>query len=194
MAVAPAGTIVIDGMKKNLVRTSKFLSLVLRHRPEAIGLELDEAGWAEVPELIRLAREQGRELTEPLIREVVETNDKRRFSLSADGSRIRARQGHSLRVDLGLEPVAPPEVLFHGTAKHFLDSILRRGLLKGERHHVHLSPDEGTARAVGQRHGQPIVLRIEAGRMHAESHAFFVSENGVWLTDHVPVEYFSVTP
>ena len=132
-------------MKKRLVRTSKFLSLVLRHRPEVIGLELDAAGWAEVPELIRLAREHGRELSEALIREVVETIDKRRFSLSDDGSRIRARQGHSLTVDLGLEPVTPPEMLYHGTAKRFLDSIRRQGLRKGKRHHVHLSVDEATA-------------------------------------------------
>ncbi len=179
-------------MKKQLVRTSKFLSLVLRHRPEAIGLELDEAGWAPVAELIRLAGEHGRELSESLIREVVETNDKRRFSLSEDGQRIRARQGHSVRVDLGLEPVAPPDVLFHGTAKRFLDSILRHGLIKGKRHHVHLSSAEATARAVGQRHGSPVVLRVRAGRMQRDGHAFFVSENGVWLTDHVPVEYLDV--
>ncbi len=177
-------------MDKRQVRISRFLSLVLRHRPEAIGLELDEAGWARVPELIRLAREHGRELSETVIREVVENNDKRRFSLSDDGSRIRARQGHSLRVDLGLEPAAPPEVLFHGTATRFLDSILRRGLVKGKRQHVHLSADEVTARAVGRRHGGPVVLRIEAGRMHADGHAFYLSENGVWLTDHVPIDYF----
>ncbi len=176
-------------MEKRLVRTSRFLSLVLRHRPEAIGLELDEAGWARIPELIRLAREHGRELSESVIREVVEKNDKRRFSLSDDGLRIRARQGHSIRIDLGLEPVVPPEVLYHGTARRFLDSILRQGLLKGKRHHVHLSADEATAETVGRRHGQPVVLRIEAGGMHAGGYAFYVSENGVWLTDHVPVEY-----
>ena len=180
-------------MDKRQIRASRFLSLVLRHRPEVIGLELDAAGWASVPELVRLAREHGRELSESLIREVVETNDKRRFSLSADGSQIRARQGHSIRVDLGLEPATPPAVLYHGTAERFLRSILRQGLVKGRRHHVHLSPDKTTARAVGRRHGQPVVLRVEAGRMHAGGHAFYLSENGVWLTDQVPVEYLETT-
>ncbi len=176
-------------MRNRLVRTSKFLSLVLRHKPEVIGLELDDAGWAPVSELVRRAREHGRELSESTIREVVETNDKRRFSLSADGTRIRARQGHSIRVDLGLEPVTPPGVLYHGTARRFLRSIRRQGLLRGERHHVHLSPDEATAHAVGRRHGRPVVLRVDAGRMHADGHAFYLSENGVWLTDQVPAEY-----
>ncbi len=180
-------------LNKRLIKTSKFLSLVLRHRPEVIGLELDDAGWARTPDLIRLAREHGRELSEGLIREVVGTNDKRRFSLSDDGSRIRANQGHSLRIDLGLKPLAPPDILFHGTARRLLPSIERQGLLKGQRHHVHLSTEKATAHKVGSRHGQPVVLRVEAGRMHADGHAFFVSENGVWLTDRVPVGYFSVT-
>jgi putative RNA 2'-phosphotransferase len=122
---------------------------------------------------------------------VVRTNDKQRFAYSADGNRIRANQGHSLPIDLGLVPVEPPELLYHGTVLRFLDAIRRDGLVKGKRHHVHLSPDPQTATNVGQRRGQPIVLAIEAGRMFRDGHAFYRSENGVWLTDAVPAAYVS---
>jgi putative RNA 2'-phosphotransferase len=176
-------------MTDDVVRVSKFLSLILRHKPEAIGLTLDEHGWVEVEELIRLANRSGRSLTRSLVERAVAENDKRRFALSADGTRIRANQGHSVAVDLALSPVEPPELLYHGTATRFLDSIRSQGLHAGSRQHVHLSPDVVTATKVGQRHGRPVVLVIRARAMHAAGHAFFLSANGVWLTARVPVEY-----
>jgi putative RNA 2'-phosphotransferase len=179
-------------MRKVIVKTSRFLSLVLRHRPESIGLALDEAGWASIAELIERAGSAGRPLTEELIHSVVETNDKQRFALSEDGLRIRARQGHSIPVDLGLEPVEPPAVLFHGTATRFVGSIMKQGLRPRSRQHVHLSPDHETAVRVGKRHGQPIVLRVRAGEMSSAGREFFLSENGVWLTDAVPAEFIEL--
>lgn len=172
-----------------LVRTSKFLSLVLRHRPELIGIELDPAGWVSVSELLRACREHGRAITADELREVVAGNDKRRFAFSEDGERIRASQGHSVAVELGYTPADPPEFLYHGTIAKFLPSIREGGLKKGERHHVHLSPDEETARRVGQRRGRPVVLKVESGRMQRDGHAFYLSANGVWLTEHVPPAY-----
>lgn len=172
-----------------LVRTSRFLSRVLRHAPESVGLRLDGAGWAEVDDLLEAARGAGVALDRATLDRVVGENDKQRFALSADGRRIRASQGHSVPVELGLAAVEPPEVLFHGTAEGSLDAILREGLRPGRRTHVHLSPDEATAVAVGRRHGRPVVLRVPAGRMHRAGHAFYRSDNGVWLTDHVPAEH-----
>jgi putative RNA 2'-phosphotransferase len=173
----------------DLVRTSKFLSLVLRHQPEAIGLTLDDNGWADVDELIRLANESGHVLTRTLLERVVAENDKKRFAFSDDGRRIRASQGHSVAVDLALPPVEPPEVLYHGTATRFLDSIRAGGLHAGSRRHVHLSPDAATATKVGQRHGKPVVLVVRARAMAAAGHQFFLSANGVWLTERVPAEF-----
>jgi putative RNA 2'-phosphotransferase len=178
--------------QKERTRVSKFLSLVLRHQPDTIGLELDPQGWVAVDDLIRRAGAHGRRLTRAMIEEVVATNDKQRFSLSADRSKIRARQGHSIPVDLGLEPVKPPPVLFHGTATRFLESILREGLEPSGRQHVHLSPDEETVVRVGRRHGKPVVLRIDAAGMDAAGHRFYLSENGVWLTDTVPPRFVTV--
>ena len=179
-------------MTPPLVRISKFLSLVLRHDPGKIGLALDAAGWADVDELIAAAARAGVEIDRETLARVVAENDKQRFALSPDGDRIRANQGHSVRVDLGLEPQTPPEVLYHGTAARFVDSIRASGLHAASRTHVHLSPDEETARWVGQRHGKPVVLRVAAGRMHRDGRAFFRSENGVWLTDVVPAEYIDL--
>lgn len=179
-------------MKDETVETSKFLSFVLRHQPEAIGIQLDEQGWVDVEELLAAAGRQGRQIDRTLLERVVETNDKRRFAFSEDGLRIRASQGHSVEIDLGLAPVGPPELLYHGTATRFLDSIRAGGLTSGERRHVHLSPDAETAVAVGRRHGKPVVLTVEAGRMHAAGHLFFLSANGVWLTDQVPAEYLLI--
>ena len=176
-------------MDRKLVKVSKFLSLVLRHQPERIGVSLDEAGWARVSELVKCAHRAGMSLSEAVIAEVVQKNDKRRFTLSEDGSRIRANQGHSLSVDLGLDPIEPPDFLYHGTATGFLRSIHEHGLRRGQRQHVHLSPDEKTATRVGQRHGKPVVLRIRSGAMYARGHAFFLSANGVWLTEQVPLGY-----
>ncbi len=176
-------------MSPDLVKLSKFLSLVLRHQPEAIGLTLDENGWADVDALIELANKAGRRLTRPLLEQVVAENDKQRFALSADGRRIRANQGHSVAIDLALPPSVPPALLYHGTASRLVDSIRAEGLHAGTRQHVHLSLDTQTATKVGQRHGRPVVLIIRAGEMAAAGHEFFLSANGVWLTERVPVEF-----
>jgi putative RNA 2'-phosphotransferase len=173
-------------MDRALVGTSKFLSKVLRHAPGSVGLRLDEAGWAEVEELLAAAARAGVALDRPTLERVVGENDKQRFAFSADGRRIRASQGHSVEVELGLEPREPPETLYHGTAEHNLESIRREGLRPGRRTHVHLSADPDTAVAVGRRHGRPVVLRVAAGRMHRAGHAFYRSDNGVWLTGAVP--------
>ncbi len=176
-------------MRKQLVRTSKFLSLVLRHDPSRIGLALDPNGWAKISELLRHAKAAGHPIPRKLLTEIVETNEKRRFTISSDGLRIRANQGHSLPVDLELEQVEPPALLFHGTATRHLESIQEQGLVPGARQHVHLSVDAETATRVGQRHGKPVVLKIAAGSMHEAGFAFFLSANGVWLTASVPVAY-----
>lgn len=176
-------------MSQQVVATSKFLSLILRHRPDVVGIALDAEGWVPVEDLLAACAQYGRAVSREQLDAVVRTNDKQRFALSADGSRIRANQGHSLQVDLGLVPVEPPELLYHGTVPRFLESIRRGGLTKGNRHHVHLSPDIQTATKVGQRRGRPIVLVIETGRMFRDGHTFYRSENGVWLTDAAPPGY-----
>jgi putative RNA 2'-phosphotransferase len=178
-------------MDARLVSTSKFLSLALRHRPEAIGLALDENGWANIGELIRLSNARGRNLSRELVERVVATNEKQRFTISPDGERIRAAQGHSVQIDLELAPCQPPELLFHGTAARFLASIRKEGLRRGKRLHVHLSKDEATAQAVGARHGEPVVLTVAARAMHQNGYLFYLSENGVWLTEHVPPQFLS---
>jgi putative RNA 2'-phosphotransferase len=174
-----------------LKSASKFLSYVLRHSPEDIGLELDAEGWALIAELINKARPR-KSLSQELIEHIVATNDKQRFKISSDGLSIRANQGHSTKVDLKLKPQEPPLELYHGTAIRFSDSIRKDGLKPGKRHHVHLSTNVVTATAVGQRHGKPIVLKVDAKSMHQQGYAFFLSENGVWLTDTVPPEFLSV--
>lgn len=175
-----------------LTAASKFLSLVLRHKPSTIGLELDPAGWAGVDELLVKATAAGHTLSRTLLEELVASSDKKRFAFSEDGLRIRANQGHSVDVELGLQPVVPPAKLYHGTASRFLDAILAEGLSKRQRHHVHLSESRETAVAVGRRYGQPVLLVIDAHRMAADGFTFFRSENNVWLTDHVPSVYLSV--
>ena len=176
-------------MADDLVKVSKFLSLVLRHKPEEIGLTLDENGWADADELIRLANRRGRPLDRPLLERVVAENDKKRFAFSDDGRRIRASQGHSVEVDLALDPAEPPALLYHGTASRFVASIRAEGLIAGRRQHVHLSRDVPTATRVGQRHGKPVVLAVRAREMAAVGHPFYLSANGVWLTERVPLEY-----
>jgi putative RNA 2'-phosphotransferase len=183
------GPIDENQMDRDLISTSKFLSLVLRHSPEEFGLRLDEEGWVEIDELLAAASRSGRKLARSLLERVVRENDKLRFTLSSDGRRIRANQGHSVAVDLGLQPVEPPELLYHGTVAKFLDSIRASGLVRGTRQYVHLSPDVETARKVGQRRGQPVILVVETGRMWQDGHLFYRSENGVWLTEQVPPEY-----
>ncbi len=179
-------------MDKRLIPLSKFLSRVLRHHPEAIGIALDPQGWAEIEQLLAQARCHGVALTLATLQEVVEQNDKQRFTISADKARIRANQGHSIPVDLGLEPTQPPELLYHGTAARFSASIQARGLVPGRRNHVHLSADENTAARVGGRHGSPLVLKVQAGLMHAAGYQFYLSANGVWLTEQVPAQYVAM--
>lgn len=174
-------------------RHSKFLSLVLRHRPEEIGLTLDREGWASVEELVQCANRNRLAMTAEIIREIVETNDKQRFSLSPDGTRIRANQGHSIPVDLGLVSVEPPENLYHGTVSRFLGAIFRDGLLPGSRQHVHLSENKKTATKVGSRRGKPVILRIRAADLHQQGEPFYRSKNGVWLTARVPSEFLSTS-
>lgn len=176
-------------MDKQLVKISKFLSLVLRHKPETIGLSLDHGGWARVEALLAAAKQAGVPLNREVLRQVVAQNDKQRFAFSEDHLMIRASQGHSIPVDLGLEPLIPPEFLFHGTATRFIPSIRQQGLIAKGRRQVHLSPDAHTAVKVGQRHGKPVVLTIQSGQMHERGFLFYCSANGVWLTDKVPVEY-----
>ena len=179
-------------MDRRNVKISKFLSLVLRHKPEEIGLKLDDAGWVSIAELMAACRDNGFEFSLEELHGVVANNDKKRFSFSEDGLSIRANQGHSVEVELGYEPAAPPETLFHGTAERFLDSIRKQGLMKGQRHHVHLSADTETARNVGQRHGKAVVLQVSAGQMQRDGFVFYISTNGVWLTEHVPVPYLVI--
>ncbi len=172
--------------KLNKTSLSKLLSFVLRHDPGSIGLTLDRGGWADVDDLLDKA---GHQITRSELETVVQTSDKQRFALSSDGRRIRANQGHSIDVDLGLLAACPPDVLFHGTVQKFLSAILEHGLTPQARHHVHLSADTATAQSVGARRGTPIVLRINAKAMHEAGHLFYRSQNGVWLTDHVPASF-----
>lgn len=179
--------------EKTLTRASKMFSLVLRHDPSAAGVRLDSEGWVELAALVagvRRARRDLARLDERLAREVVATNAKQRFQLSDDGLRIRAVQGHSTQqVARTMEPAVPPEVLFHGTAQGSLASIRSLGLVPGTRHHVHLSAERATAVAVGSRHGRVVVLTVRAGDLHRSGHTFHLAENGVWLTDGVPVSH-----
>jgi len=174
----------------NIVRISKFLSLILRHSPEKIHLNIDKNGWANIQELIENANKyKNIQLTIELIKEVVEKNDKKRFIISEDGERIRANQGHSIKIDLELESKIPPDILYHGTSSRFLDSIMKEGLRPMTRQYVHFSTDEETALKVGKRHGRPLILQVDAKKMHEDGYKFYVSENGIWLTEKAPVKY-----
>ena len=175
---------------KSLTSTSKFLSLVLRHQPEVIGVQLDPEGWHPIDELIENANRKGNELSLELLHDVVASCKKKRFSLSYDGLKIRANQGHSVPdVELNLKPVTPPNQLFHGTVAAFIESIREQGLLKRSRNHVHLSADIETAKKVGARRGKPLILTIRTEAMHESGHSFYLSANGVWLTDAVPAQF-----
>lgn len=178
-------------MRKELVTKSKLLSLVLRHDPGAIGITLDANGWASVADLLDKTSANGTPITPVELLEIVETNEKRRFDLDAEHGRIRANQGHSIEVDVELSVTTPPEELFHGTARKNEESIFAQGLLKQARQHVHLSSDVATARNVGSRHGSPVVLRIASGVMAQEGFQFYLSKNGVWLTDEVPPRFLA---
>ena len=174
------------------LQLSKFLSFILRHRPDSIGISLDSQGWVSVDELIAKSQVAGTHFTREDLLLVVETSDKKRFSLSDDAHKIRAAQGHSVTVDLGLTPQEPPTILYHGTATRFVASILAEGLKPKSRQQVHLSPDEATAQRVGQRHGKPTILKVDALSMHRQGFKFFLADNGVWLIDQVPPEFLIV--
>lgn len=174
---------------KQLVRLSKWISLRLRHDPAGIGLAVDSAGWAAVDDLIAASARHGVRFDRAALHTVVDQNNKRRFEFDETGTRIRARQGHSIDVELGYAEAAPPDLLYHGTADRFLAEIELSGLLPMSRHDVHLSADLATAHAVGARHGRPIVLSVDAAAMAAHGHTFRVTGNGVWLTATVPPQY-----
>lgn len=181
-------------MKKQLIGMSKFLSMVLRHKPSSIGLTLDGEGWVDINSLIDNAAIYQKDkklepLTKDILDEIVDTNEKRRFEYSKDGWKIRARQGHSVDVDLGYESKTPPRYLYHGTAKHVVTAIRSTGIDKRKRHHVHLSKDHDTAMQVGQRHGEPFVLRVDCEGMKKDGYEFFETDNNVWLVDYVPAKY-----
>ncbi|MFI7385305.1 RNA 2'-phosphotransferase [Streptomyces sp. NPDC049813] len=173
--------------EQRTVKVSKYLSKHLRHQPERIGLSLDEAGWVEIDELLAAAAAHGFPVSRAELDRAVAENDKRRFAV--DGSRIRANQGHTVQVDLGLAAEQPPAYLYHGTVGRFLDAIRAEGLRPMDRHDVHLSADRETATRVGARRGRPVLLSVDAGTMHRDGHTFRVSANGVWLTAAVPARY-----
>jgi putative RNA 2'-phosphotransferase len=174
------------------LQLSKFLSFVLRHKPDSIGISLDSQGWVTIDDLMAKSQNAGTHFTREELLKVVKTSDKKRFSLSADLTMIRAAQGHSVAVDLGLTPQEPPVFLYHGTATRFVASILAEGLKPKSRQQVHLSADEATARRVGHRHGKPAILKVDALRLHRQGFKFFLADNGVWLIDQVPPEFLIV--
>jgi putative RNA 2'-phosphotransferase len=174
------------------VRTSKLLSRILRHDPAAFGITLDSAGWVGVDTLLSALREHGYRISRKELQQLVATSDKQRFALDPATDRIRANQGHSVKVDLGLPPAVPPAQLYHGTPVRNVDSILRDGINRGSRHDVHLSADIETARRVGARRGRYAVLAVDARAMHQDGYQFSVSNNGVWLTRQVPARYLSL--
>ena len=177
--------------EKDVTRMSKFISLVLRHKPEIIGIQLDENGWVDVTELIEKSNTNatGIHLDFETLKHIVDTNSKKRFAFNDTFDKIRANQGHSVTIELGYSAQVPPSILYHGTSVKSLDSILQNGLEKRNRHHVHLSKDIETAISVGSRHGKPVVLEVLATEMHNANFEFFISENGVWLTDNVPARF-----
>ncbi|HEX9962762.1 MAG TPA: RNA 2'-phosphotransferase [Pyrinomonadaceae bacterium] len=175
--------------EKHLVKVSKYLSKHLRHQPERLGLTLEEGGWVQVDALLEACAENNFPISLAELKEVVEKNDKKRFSFDASGGKIRANQGHSIEVDLQLKKQTPPARLFHGTAERSVSMIREHGILKMARHHVHLSTDTETARKVGMRHGKPVIFEIDTLAMLERGFEFFVSENGVWLVESVPPEF-----
>jgi putative RNA 2'-phosphotransferase len=178
-------------MDKRLITVSKYLAKHLRHAPHKIGLTLQSGGWVPVDDLLSAARKHDFPISYDDLVECVKINDKQRFAFDVSGELIRANQGHSVKVDLQLEEREPPETLYHGTVERFMASILKVGLIRGKRHHVHLSKDVETATRVGARRGKPVILKVDAGRMHRDGCKFLLSANGVWLADAVPPSYLS---
>lgn len=179
-------------MKNQYKQISKFLSLVLRHQPEIICLNLDENGWADVEELQEKCANNNIHFTLEELDDLVEINDKKRFIFNEDQTKIRANQGHSIDIDLALKPQQPPEFLYHGTAENNVKSILEKGIEKRSRQHVHLSTNKDTASKVGMRHGKPVLLTIMTGKMYENGITFYLSENKVWLTDFIDPEYIMI--
>ncbi|KJH69868.1 RNA 2'-phosphotransferase [Aliterella atlantica] len=175
-----------------LVKISRYLSKHLRHQPDRLGITLLPGGWVAVEELLAACKKNAFPISWTQLEEVVAKNDKQRFSFDSTGTLIRANQGHSVEVDLQLEPVIPPDVLYHGTGASAIAAIMQTGLCKMSRHHVHLSQDTAIARNVGARHGKPVVLAVNAAAMHQASYTFYCSDNGVWLVDSVPPEYIEL--
>ena len=173
------------------IRISKFLSFVLRHKPQTIGLTLDRSGWAQVSDLLDAANRKGIALTAELLRQVVAEDEKTRYCLSENGRRIRANYGHTIDIDLGLEPQKPPQFLYHGTSTRSLQSIKTHGITSRKRRFVHLSVDVPTAIKVARRHGKPAILTIKADRMNEQGFTFYQSESGIWLTERIPVAYIA---
>lgn len=178
---------------KNNTETSKFLSYILRHEPDSIGLVLSSDGWADINELIQLANTSGNNITLEQIHSIVESDKKGRFSISEDDQYIRAVQGHSLKtVDLNLKETTPPANLLHGTAQRFIESINNEGLISQKRQYVHLTEDYDTAIKTGMRYGKPVVLSIDSRKMQKEGYKFYQAENDVWLTSTVPPAYIAI--
>ncbi|AFZ18667.1 RNA 2'-phosphotransferase [Allocoleopsis franciscana] len=175
-----------------LVKISKYLSKHLRHTPEQIGIELSPGGWVAVDELLAACKKRSFVINRSELDEVVAKNDKKRFAFDSTGSLIRANQGHSVEVDLQLEPAIPPDILYHGTGHGAVEAILQEGLCKMSRHHVHLSTDITIAEKVGLRHGRPVIFQVNAAAMYEDGYTFYCSENGVWLVDNVPSEYLQL--
>lgn len=169
-------------------KLSVFISLILRHKPETIGIQLDEHGWANVEELIVGINNSGKNINMDMLEDIVATDNKGRYSFNEDKTLIRANQGHSIPVDVELKQQEPPEFLYHGTATRYLDNILKEGLKPMSRLYVHLSKDINTAMQVGKRHGEPVVLKVCSGQMYRNGLEFFLSENRVWLTKNVKSE------
>ena len=175
--------------KRRQTKISKFLSYVLRHDPDSIGIQLDSGGWVDVSELLQAAEQRGFRISEGELKAIVKQSDKQRFSLNEDATHIRANYGHSIPVELGYDPEVPPDILYHGTAARNIKTIRNNGLTKGNRQYVHLSPDPETAKSVGQRHGKSIVLEIRSRQMHSDGYKFYHSQSKIWLTMHVPAKY-----
>jgi len=174
---------------KDKIAVSRFMSLILRHQPQRIGLTLDPHGWADTDSLIEGINNAGYNISLEDIKDIVATNNKQRFKFSDDHSKIRANQGHSINVDVELKESAPPDFLYHGTASRFLESIQKDGIKARSRLYVHLSADKQTAVNVGKRHGTPVVLTVSSSSMYTDGFKFYLSDNNVWLTDFVPVKY-----
>lgn len=177
----------------DLTKTSKFLSLILRHKPEVIGTELDKNGWADVKSLIAGVNKSGKYFLDmKILEEIVQNDEKGRYSFNNDKTKIRANQGHSIKVDVELKKCTPPEYLWHGTAEKYIESINKNGITPKNRLYVHLSADAETAEKVGSRHGKPIIYRIFSGEMNRQGYNFYISKNGIWLADFIPPNFMEI--